>query len=97
MAGESNGNGLNGSWRTWILGIIAGLILLGIAGSIVINKEVADRLGRHDVEISTLKERLIERTGGRFTREDADREFNRRDQERFRMEARIERLEKNKQ
>lgn len=70
---EENGNGKNGNWRTWILGIIAGLILLGIAGSIVINKEFAERLGKHDAELTSLKERLIERTGSRFTREDADR------------------------
>lgn len=67
-----NGNG-NGGWRTWLLGIIAGLVLLGVAGSIVINKDHAERIGRHEAELIALKERMIERTTSRFTREDADR------------------------
>lgn len=88
---EPNGNG---GWKTWLLGIIAGLVLLGIVGSIVLNREFAERLGKHDSEIMSLRERLIERTGNRFTREDADREFRARDQARERLERRIDKLEK---
>lgn len=68
------GNGRNGNWRTWILGIVAAFVVVGIVSSISLSISVSTSLSRHEAEITNLKEVLRERTIGRYTREDADRD-----------------------
>lgn len=89
---ETNGNG-NGTWKNWVLGIISGLILVAIVGSIVFERDVAKTLGELEVRIEYNAKRIDEKTLSRFTREDFEREMKNRDLDRTRLEHRIENLE----
>lgn len=87
---ETNGNG---GFKSWVLGIVAGLILIAIVGSIIFERDVAKSLGEHEVQIRYNASRIDEKTQSRFTRDDFEREMKGRDLDRQRIERRIEALE----
>lgn len=90
---EINGNGRNGTWRNWVIGIAGALIIMAVAGEIVANREIVRQLAEHEERLRTLDVRLNERTVSRFTREDADRELRSRDVAHDKLESRVLRLE----
>lgn len=67
------------NWSSWVLGIVSGLILVAIVGSIIFERDVARTLGEHEVQIKNLTIRIDERTLSRFTRDDFEREIRNRD------------------
>lgn len=90
---SNHGNGNNGRWSSWVLGIVAGLILIAIVGSIIFERDVAKTLGEHEVQIKYMADRINEKTLDRFTRSDFEREMKVRDAIMSRLERKNEILE----
>jgi hypothetical protein len=65
MGPENNGpkNNRNGSWKSWVIGILSGLIIAAIVGSIVVDREVAALLSGHTARLDEVervqRERLL--------------------------------------
>ena len=98
----------NGNWRGWLLGIVATLIATMIGNDILFQRETREAIARHDEQLKRnsekaanilkyLEQRIMERTGIPFNREDADREFKLRDDQARKLEHRVDELEKKRQ
>ena len=96
----------NGSWKTWLLGIVATLVTAAVTNGIMFQRETRESLATHTDQIKHLQmrdeniikylqQRIEDRTvGPPFNRPDADRELHIRDLAIERLEKRIENLEK---
>jgi hypothetical protein len=84
---------INGGFSGWVLGIVAGLILTAIVGSIIFERDVAKTLGEHEERLKYLSIRIDEKTASRFSREDFDREKKIIEGEQQRIDRRLNTLE----
>lgn len=90
---DTNGK-KNGTWQGWVVGICASLVVVAVVGVIIAERETAKTLGDHAARIMVNETAIRERTISRFTREDADRMEARLRESIFRVEKRMDFLEK---
>ncbi len=76
----------NGTWKNWVVGIVGVLIAAGVLASIGTNMKVAGSLGRLEAKVETLTKTVSEmqseqwrRAASRYTKGDAERDFDRMD------------------
>ncbi len=76
----------NGTWKNWVVGIVGVLIAAGVLASIGTNMKVAGSLGRLEAKVETLTKTVSgmqteqwRRAESRYTKDDAERDFDRMD------------------